>query len=203
MEEVCDICGKKNIPGANYCGYCGVDMKEDKTGTPYQPRKKRSSKNKRNEKPGSAKDKITWCEIVHMMRSFRMTFPMFLLLNILLAEGKQDLGFCDCHICMAGYREFYAQIENLGGKKKLKPSSREVVIKSLETDIPSISFNISKFVTRVSKSDDADEDISEKMEKKNKISIEIEAHILEGVVFHILSSEKGRALMRKYSESDS
>ncbi len=200
MEDVCDICGNKNIPRSNYCGSCGVDLKEDKTETPYQPRKKRSSKNKRKEKPGSTKDKITWCEIVQMMRSFRMTFPMFLLLNILFAEGKQDLGFCDCHVCMAGYREFYAQIENLEGKKKLKPSSREVVIKSLETDIPSISFNISKFLTRESKSDNADGGKLERTEKNNKISIEIEAHVLEGVVFHILSSEKGQALIRKYSE---
>jgi hypothetical protein len=200
MEEDCDICGKRNIPGSNYCGYCGVDLKEDRSETPYHPKKSKPAKKKRLKKTESENEKITWCVIVRMMRSFNMDFPNFLLLSILLAEGKQDLGFCDCHLCSGGYRELYAYLQNRNGKKNLKHSSREVVIKSLESDIPSLSFNIPELITPVSKLDKIK---LENEEGTNKISIEIEAHVLEDILFSILSSERGLALIRKYSGSES
>jgi len=203
MEEVCDICGKKNIPGSNYCSLCGVDLREDKSVIPGISKNRKPTKKQKNEKKNTDDKKIKWCEIYALMHSFEMTLPTFIFLNVIFADGNTELGFCNCSVCNLGFRELHSKILNNSGNKNLKPSSREVVIKARETDIPSIRFNISEFVTRVSKSDNTDESLLERTEKSNKISIEIDAHVLEGVVFHILSSEKGRALMRKYSESDS
>jgi len=64
-----------------------------------------------------------------------MTFPFFLNLVLLFAEGKKDLGFCDCAVCNLGYRELQTTIINLTEKKKLKPSSREIVSKYHGADI--------------------------------------------------------------------
>ena len=203
MEETCDICGNKSIPGSNYCGSCGVDLKEDRTQTPYHPKKTRSSKAKPKKKSETENEKITWCFIVRTMRSFNMTFPYFLLLNLMLAEGKKDLGFCDCHICCEGYRELYVYLQNLKGNKKLKTSNREVVIESLQSDYPSLSFNIPELITPGSKPDKSVKTERTNNEGSNKISIEADAHVLEDVIFGILSSKRGQALIRKYSGRDS
>ena len=137
------------------------------------------------------------------MRSFNMTFPYFLLLNVLLAEGKKDLGFCDCHICREGYRELYVYLKNLKGNKKLKTSNREVVIESLEADFPSLSYNIPELITGIPQPNTQDNSVVKGPGKNSKISIEIDAHVLEEVVYHILSSERGQALIQKYSGPDS
>lgn len=197
MENICDICGRKNVAGSNNCGLCGVDLRDDKSETPYHPKKTKSSRKKSVKNSDSDCQKITWCVIVAFMRSYEMTFPLFLLLNILFAEGKRDLGFCDCHVCNQGYREFYAQMENLGGKKKLKSSSREVVIKALETDIPSKIFHIPKFVTNTSKLyDDSTVETGKIPDANNKISIEIDAGVFENLILQVLSSERGHKLIR-------
>ena len=59
MDEVCDICRKNNVPGSKYCADCGVDLKEDRSETPYHPKKARSSKGKRKKKTEPENERIT------------------------------------------------------------------------------------------------------------------------------------------------
>lgn len=202
MDEICDICGAKTTPNNNYCNQCGVDLKEKKT-TPYHPlKRKKSTRKKSEEKKVKGKEKIiTWCQIVALMRLYEMTFPLFLFLTILFAEGKRDLGFCDCAVCNLGYRELKAELINREREKKVKPSSRELVILARETDIPSISFNIPHFFDEVTNpNNDTNIIKNEDFEKKNKISIEIDRGTFENVVFHILSTNEGKKLIKNFLE---
>jgi hypothetical protein len=200
MENICDICGRKNIETANYCGQCGVDLKEEKSVSSYLPKSSKTTKRKKENAKEKADENckvIKWCEINALMRSNDMTLPNFVLLLLLFTEEKRILGFCNCAICDLGYREYLSTVTNLTENKKTKFSSREIVMKARETDIPAIRFNISEFLERGSKTE-KDITIEPKINSLNKdqIPVEIDRSILENVILHVLSSSKGKKLVQ-------
>lgn len=200
MVETCDICGAKIAPNANYCGQCCVDLREERT--PYAPPKKRKTTKKKVEKSDGEKDKpIKWCEIYGLTRSYQLTLPYFVIFVLLLAEGK-DLGFCNCAMCDQGYREWLSTLVNLKDKKKTTPSSREIVIKARETDIPSVRINVSEVIGPVKNTKSTSESVNKVAEIKNKVSIEIDQEILENIVFKLLSSDKGKDLVHSCMDRD-
>lgn len=202
MENICEICGFKYPSEAHYCGKCGVDL-TDKTELqpPVNPKKVSKSSKKRN----SAKDNqsnenvIKWCEIHAVMTWHEMTFPFFLNLVLLFAEGKKDLGFCDCAVCNLGYREIQTTIINLTEKKKLKPSSREIVSKYHDADIAGMKIHFPQLMSRGMENQNDDNNIihSDYSPKNDeKITIEIDKDVIENIILKILSSERGQKIIR-------
>jgi len=129
-----------------------------------------------------------------------MTFPFFLNLVLLFTEGKKDLGFCDCAVCNFGYRELKTAIINMTEKKKLKPTSREIVSKYHGADIEGMKIHFPQLITeikpkleennRVRKSENA-------QESDNKVTIEIEKYVIEDLIINILMSEKGQQVIKQ------
>jgi hypothetical protein len=208
MVEECDICGFKYESNAHFCGKCGVDLREPKTDdnitidtTPSEPvKKKQKSSSKKEEVKNDSM--IKWCLVSALCNSYEMTFPIFFNLVLTLAEGKKQLGFCDCPSCNRGYRELLAVVTSGTEKKKLTASSREIVIKARETKIDGMKFDISGFLSRENSAGDDRPKPGNELPKKeqgntDKITIEIDPDVLENAVFNILKSDKGRVLIQQ------
>lgn len=203
MENICEICGFKYPSEAHYCGKCGVDL-TDKTELqpPANPKKESKKSKKRNatKDTRSNENVIKWCEIHAVMTWHEMTFPFFLNLVLLFAEGKKDLGFCDCAVCNLGYRELQTTIINLTEKKKLKPSSREIVSKYHDADIAGMKIHFPQLMSetkpkleennKVIKSENA-------LKSDNKVTIEIDRDVIEDLIINIFSSEKGQQIIKQ------
>ena len=145
---------------------------------------------------------IKWCLISALCNSYEMTFPIFFNLVLTLAEGKKQLGFCDCPSCNRGYRELLAFVTSGTEKKKLTASSREIVIKARETKIEGMKFDVPHFLSRENITGDdkprPGNELSRKEQRNaDKIIIEINPDVLENVVYNILKSEKGRVLIQQ------
>ena len=203
MENICEICGFKYPSEAHYCGKCGVDLTDK---TELQPSVNPKKVSKSSKKTKSAKDTrsnenvIKWCEIHAVMTWHEMTFPFFLNLVLLFAEGKKDLGFCDCAVCNLGYRELQTTIINLTEKKKLKPSSREIISKYHGADIAGMKIHFPQLMSEIAPKLDENNGLekTEKAQKSvNKITIEIERDVIEDLIINILSSEKGQQIIKQ------
>jgi hypothetical protein len=123
-------------------------------------------------------------------------------LVLTLAEGKKQLGFCDCPPCNRGYRELLAFVTSGTEKKKLTASSREIVIKARETKIDGMRFDVSHFLSR--ENDEGEDKPKPNNEQpkperriRDKITIEIDPDVLENAVFNVLKSEKGCVLIQQ------
>ena len=208
MVIECDICRFKNPGDPNFCGGCGVDMREPKESenekvrenTRKIPKKNSSSKTEKKDE-----NVIKWCVIRATCNSFSMTYPLFFSLVLTLAQGKAKLGFCGCNSCQQGYRELLAEFAHNEGKKKITASSREIVIKARETDLKGLNIDISEFLKRVessSKQEDSPEknSISTKRDS-GKIVIELDKAIIENTVLDVLSSEAGRKIIKEIAKS--
>lgn len=203
MENICEICGFKYPPEAHYCGKCGVDL-TDKTELqpPANPKKESKQSKKRNATKDTRLNEnvIKWCEIHAVMTWHEMTFPFFLNLVLLFAEGKKDLGFCDCAVCNLGYRELQTTIINLTEKKKLKPSSREIVSKYHGADIAGMKIHFPQLMSKEiedHKKDNNFTDYEKSLKGKEKITIEFEREVIEKIILNILSSENGQQILKK------
>lgn len=205
MENVCEICGFKYLPDAHYCGKCGVDL-TDKTELHQSVNPKKTSKS--SKKKNSAKETrsnenvIKWCGIHAVTTWHEMTFPFFLNLVLLFAEGKKDLGFCDCAVCNLGYRELQTTIINLTEKKELKPSSREIVSKYHDADIAGMKIHFPQLMSKEiedHKKDDNSTDYEKSLKREEKITIEVEREVIEKLILNILSSENGQQILKKYN----
>jgi len=203
MENICEICGVKYPSEARYCGKCGVDITDK---TELQPSVNPKKVSKSSKKRNSAKDTrsnenvIKWCEIHAAMTWHEMTFPFFLNLVLLFAEGKKDLGFCDCAVCNLGYRELQTTIINLTEKKKLKPSSREIVSKYHGADIAGMKIHFPQLMSEITPKLDENNSLekTEKAQKSgNKVTIEIDRDVIEDLIINILSSEKGQQIIKQ------
>ena len=208
MLEKCDICGFGYESNAHFCGKCGVDLKEPKTSddvlidsVPPQPIKKKPKSSSKNDDLKND-SMIKWCLVSALCNSYEMTFPIFFNLVLTLAEGKKQLGFCDCPSCNRGYRELLAIVTSGTEKKKLTASSREIVIKARETKIEGMKFDVSHFLSRenIAEEDKPKPDIellNKDRRNADKIIIEINPDVLENAVYNILKSEKGRVLIQQ------
>lgn len=210
MLEKCDICGFEHESTAHFCGKCGVYLTEprESNGTvidtkPMEPvRKKPRSSSKKDVRDTKNDNVINWCLIKALCNSFEMTFPIFVNLVLTLADGKKQLGFCDCAACDLGHRELLASITNHSENKKLTASSREIVIKARETKIDDMKFDISRFLSREnttgnSKPNEGNELPTTERVSAGKILIEIDSDVLENAVFNVLKSEKGCGIIRQ------
>ena len=208
MLEKCDICGFEYESTAHFCGKCGVDLKEPKTSDdvlidsvpPQTIKKKPKSLSKNDDLKNDSM--IKWCLVSALCNSYEMTFPIFFNLVLTLADGKKQLGFCNCPSCNRGYRELLAFITSGTEKKKLTASSREIVIKARETKIDGMKFDISRFLSRENIAGHDKPEPGHELPRKeqvnaDKIIVEINPDVLENAVFNILKSEKGRVLIQK------
>lgn len=203
MENVCEICGFKYPPDAHYCGMCGVDLKDKTELMPPVNQKKASKKTKKKDstKETSPNDNvINWCVIHSAMRWHDMTFPFFVNLVLLFAEGKRDLGFCDCAVCNFGYRELETYITNYTEKKKLKPSSREIVSKCYGADITGMKFHFPDLFNIKTKNKEENKkaiNSEDSQQTSRKVTIEIDSDVIENIILDVLSSEKGRKILKQ------
>jgi len=203
MENVCEICGFKYPPEAHYCGMCGVDLTDKTELLPPVNQKKASKRTKKKDatkETPSNDDVINWCAIHSAMRWHDMTFPLFVNLVWLFAEGKKDLGFCDCAVCNFGYRELEAYITNFTEKKKLKPSSREIVSKCYGVDITGKKIHFPDLfnIKTDSKAENKKTiDSGDSQQTTRKVTIEIDRNIIEDLILDVLSSEKGQQILKK------
>lgn len=213
MTTICDICGFQNPGNPNFCGGCGVDLREPRaSGSEPVPRKATGSSEKNSpssKKKGqnSSKDEntINWCVIRATCDTQTMTFPRFLLLVMSLARGGSKLGFCGCTSCEQGYREMLAEFTNYEEKKKLKPSSREIVKKSREHDFSKFVFNIAEMVgTSDKKKSDQNEQKSPQSHEhqQGKISIDIDRISFESVILDVIKSDTGREVIREITTTN-
>lgn len=201
MEDICDICGSKYPPNANFCGRCGVDL-HDKTDLDPQinSRKGPKSLKKRNATKNSESNDeiIKWCHIHAAMNYHEMTLPLFLNLVLLLAKGRMDLGFCNCSACHSGYRELQTDIINRTEGKNLKPSSKKIVSRFYDADISSMKFHFPKFINGTpTNGHENSVGLSENAPRLNdKISIEISRGVIENIIREVLSSDQGQQMVK-------
>jgi len=203
----CDLCGFPIIDQQNYCSGCGVDLREpkeeesDKSATTIMGERSKSSMKKNQDKAEEDKFRIIkWCWI----RSAQL--PYVLVMICFLAEGRSELGFCDCAICKQGYREILAVVTGLSEKRKVNPASREIVKKAQDVDITQITFNISELMdvvgsrpkTQIS-GERAATNIQSTRTDNGKIVIELDDTIFERAVMKVLMSEEGQNLIKKAS----
>jgi len=210
MLEKCDICGFEHESTAHFCGKCGVDLREPRVSNdmiidtkPLEPvRKKPRSASKKDGRDTKPDDVINWCLISALCNSFEMTFPIFFNLVLTFADSRKQLGFCDCAACNRGYRELLAYITNHTENKKLRASSREIVIKARDTKIDGMKFDVSHFLSRGNTPGDNKPNQGNELRKvekvgTDKILIEIDSEVLENAVFNVLKSEEGRGIIRQ------
>ena len=108
----------------------------------------------------------------------------------------------DCPACNHGYRELLAFMTNYTKNKKLKVSSREIVIKAREMRIDSMKFDISRFLSRENAPGDSKLNQGNELQNMERVStdkilIEIDSGVLENAIFNVLKSEKGRRIIRQ------
>lgn len=207
MVNKCDICGFNYGPNDRYCGRCNVDLREaKKPGEPkpnpekdwsFDEREKSTSKKKQpeNEKV------IHWCTIRASCISADMSFPLFLVIVLMLAKGERLLGFCHCASCNRGYRELQAWIMNGTEKKKLTAQSREVVIKASNDKIDEMTYDFSKLIRKDEggkdkKDPQQKEELTSRRSNNGKIIIELDPVILEDAVFAVLKSGRGQEIIQ-------
>ena len=205
MVIICDICRFKNPGDPNFCGGCGVDMRESKVSENEKVRENTRKIPKKN--PSSMMERkdenvIKWCAIKATCNSFSMTYPLFFSLVLSLAQGKAKLGFCGCNSCQQGYRELLAEFAHNEGRKNITASSREIVIKVRETDLKGLNIDISKFLKKLESSSSKQEDSPEKnsistKRDSGKIVIEVDKAIIENTVLDVISSEAGRKVIKE------
>jgi hypothetical protein len=210
MAIKCDICGFEHESTAHFCGKCGVDLTEpiEANGAaidtkPLEPvRKKPSSASKKDVEDTKNDDLIKWCSISALCNSHEMTFPIFFNMVLIFGDGRKQLGFCDCVACNLGYRELLAFVTSATENKKLKASSREIVIKAREMKIAGKKFNISDFLSRENIPGDNNSNKGNELQKVERVStgkilIEIDSGVLENAVINVLKSEEGRGIIRQ------
>lgn len=163
----------------------------------FDEREKSSSKKKQpeNEKV------IHWCTIRASCNSAEMSFPVFLVIVLMLAKGEKVLGFCQCASCNRGYRELQAWIISGTEKKNLTAQSREIVIKASYDKIDGMTYNFSKLIRKdeeKKENKDSQENVESIPRRTNngKIMIELDPVILEDAVFAVLKSEKGQEIIQ-------
>jgi hypothetical protein len=215
MVDKCDICRFDIGPDSRYCGKCGVDLRELKgsEGSPGMSKILDEMQDfiksiSMSEKP-KHEDVINWCEILAICKSFKMDFPTYLMLAIMLAKGDKYLGFCDCHVCNQGYRQLLAELAKSkdGEAAKLTAQSRDVIIKARRTEINGLSFDISRSKNKEKKTEQTSHMERQSSSGKSSggmISIEVDPEVLEGIVIRVLKSESGReiiqSVLRKYTK---
>lgn len=194
------------MPQANFCGGCGVDLREPKGPETSDPipvvKSSERTKTSKPSKKDSLKDEkvIHWHTIRSICNSMQMSFPFFFFLMMVFAKGEKQLGFCDCASCNQGYREMLAAIENVTEKKNLTAQSREIVLKARQEKIDGHRIDFSHILKNDEKKpalptdQKTDEPVSHKA-GRGKIVIELEPEILEEVVINVLKSERGRELI--------
>lgn len=201
---VCDICGVKNLSQSNYCVGCGVDLRESNGwDVPPTPLRKSRVLGKTPTSQQEGKDieeklrVIKWC----WLKTYEL--PHVLVLMSRLAQGKSELGFCNCGICTQGYREILAFKENLSGRD-VDSHSREIVLKARETKISGLSLDISDLLLTYPSSENKEKpgkEVSPTPTKSQasdgKILIEIDEGIIENAVVKVLQSEKGRQIIQE------
>jgi hypothetical protein len=144
---------------------------------------------------------IHWCTIRASCNSAEMSFPVFLVIVLLLAKGEKVLGFCQCASCNRGYRELQAWIISGTEKKNLTAQSREIVIKASYDKIDGMTYDFSKLIRKDEEKKD-NKDPQENVESiprrtnNGKIMIELDPVILEDAVFAVLKSEKGQEIIQ-------
>jgi len=144
---------------------------------------------------------IHWCTIRASCNSSEMSFPLFLVIVLMLAKGEKVLGFCRCASCNRGYRELQAWIMKGTEKKKLTAQSREVVIKASYDKIDGMTYDFSKLMQKdegekESKVPQDGEKLTPRRTNNGKIVIELDPVILEDAVFAVLKSEKGQEIIQ-------
>lgn len=206
MVIKCDICGFLNTDTSDYCGGCGVDLREprgDAVETPVKLkilRSKKPSKPPREESDENRFRIVKWCWI----RNFQL--PHVLVLLSFLAEGRSVLGFCDCATCNQGYREILAFVAGVSGEKEINPASREIVKKAQGVDITKITYSISELIEVLgseNKTGVAHKPIVKPIQSARvnggKLLIELDDAIIERAVVKVLRSEEGQNLIKKAS----
>ena len=200
MITKCDICGFPIVGQQNYCNGCGVDLrvsKENKIGDiPTLKSKVRPPPRKEieNEKTIPV---IKWCWLKWG------ELPHVLAMIALLAQGKSELGFCECAACNQGYREWLAFTTNLDGKENLNASSREIVKRAREEDFTDITLNVANLVNNLgSKGKDLTNQVTTAptapihRTSEGKILIELDESVIERAVLNVLSSEEGQNILK-------
>ncbi len=200
MVIKCDICGFPIVGQQNYCGGCGLDLKErrdEKIREIRNPEMKSPSyprKEKKDENPLSV---IKWCWLKWG------ELPYVLVMISLLAQGKSELGFCECAACNQGYREWLAFYNDPYGERKLKAGSREIVIKAREEDYSEVTLNVAHLVNNLgSKVRDVTSQVTTAptapihRTSEGKILIELDESVIERAVLNVLSSEEGQNILK-------
>jgi hypothetical protein len=201
MVILCDICGFQNLEHANFCGKCGVDFREPKEDviekenpsikkrSPAKPRKS-DSKDEDNLKV------IKWC----WLKSFDL--PHAIVLWSMLANGRSELGFCDCPTCNQGFRELLACGKKENGNRTVTTSSRKIVKEASDIDIPNFSLDLSTIFNQPNETKkgtpgkNAGND-DDKSQKNGKIVIEVDGAFIEHSVLKVLASDTGRKIIRE------
>jgi hypothetical protein len=200
MVTKCDICGFPIVGQQNYCGGCGLDLREqrgEKKREIRSPEMKSPSyprKEKEDENPFSV---IKWCWLKWG------ELPHVLVMIALLAKGKSKLGFCGCAACNQGYREWLAFSNDPDGERQLKASSREIVVKAREDDFTKITLDVAHLInTTGSKERDGTNQASPIAispvirSGEGKIFIELDESVIERAVLNVLSSEQGQNIIK-------
>lgn len=200
MVKNCDICGSPVVGQQNYCGGCGVDLRE-----PNEDKIEESNITKKNSQLPSVEGKetenkipeIKWC----WLRLGEL--PHVLVMIALLVKGKSKLGFCECAVCNQGYREWLAFSTEPKGKVKLKASSREIVKKAREADITKTTLNVAYLVNTVGLKENNERDQKSDVQitptcrtNNEKIYIELDETVIERAILNVLSSEKGQKIIK-------
>lgn len=203
MVTKCDICGFPIVGQQNYCGGCGVDLRES-AGDTVENLPKPTIRQRKNPSKPPGKDSnedslriVKWCWI----RNFQL--PHVLVLLSSLAQGKSELGFCDCATCNQGYREMLAFIAKIDGKKNVNSASREIVQKAQGVDITKITFDIPELAEifgfdnkQKSASSSSTEPIQSARIEGGRLLIELDDAVIERAVLNVLSSEQGQNIIK-------
>lgn len=200
MVTKCDICGFPIVGQQNYCGGCGLDLREPKGEKKREIRSPEMKSPSYSQKENEDENKIPvikWCWLKWG------ELPHVLVMIALLAQGKSKLGFCECAACNQGYREWLAFYNDPHGERKLKAGSREIVIKAREEDYSEVTLNVAHLVSNLgSKGRDVANQVSAVQSapinrtSDGKILIELDESVIERAVLNVLSSEQGQNIIK-------
>lgn len=203
MNRICDICGWDKIgENDNFCGKCGVDLKEP-IGSEYENQIEENPDNSPRTKKKSDKPTVfNWCLIYHSFSHNTIELPLFLQLLLMFGSGEADIGFCDCAACNQGYRELLAVFENLKGNKKIKSSSRMIVKKLREKDISKITLDLPNFVKgsrekRLTNQSAENPELPGEINNRPEIIVKIDSALIENSIVKVLKSKRGQELIKK------
>ncbi|HDR73717.1 MAG TPA: zinc ribbon domain-containing protein [Methanoculleus sp.] len=183
----CDICGREVEEGANYCNWCGADLRvfEETTPVNKQLHPEMMLEASKEKKFNKNLKRYTPCQLK------RMPFMDTLYANILLLKGDALLTFCGCLVCNASYREIYTYLVHLAENRTSRPTDKEIAKRVREIDISASTFDFS-FLSGMFNETKIDTEEEGKAERgyqptpeNRTISFELDASQLKEQIFRV------------------